>query len=84
MSFKRYIERLEYMDQLIRLECTGRPEVFAEKLGISKRHMYKYIECLNQMGACVVYNNKSQTYFYKEGGRLHITFDKDSSILNNG
>ncbi len=44
MSLQKYINRIEQLDQLIRLEFTGSPEECAKKLKISKRSLYCLID----------------------------------------
>lgn len=47
------IERVRRMDQLIRLHSTGNSEEFAQKLKISKKHVYNLIEELKDAGASI-------------------------------
>lgn len=38
MAIIDYIERIKRIDQFIRMQATGTPKEFAEKIGISKAH----------------------------------------------
>ena len=72
MSFLKYIERLQMMDQLIRLESTGSPKDFAAKLGISESHLYHCLKELKDLGVPISYNGMKGTYCYREEIRLMV------------
>jgi predicted DNA-binding transcriptional regulator YafY len=55
------LQRLEQMDQLIRLKSTGSPNLFATRLGISKSSLYNYLEILKLLGGPVRYNSQILT-----------------------
>jgi len=58
------------MDQLIRLKATGTPEQFAEKMGMTPRHLSRYIRVMKELGAPIVYDRMSQSYSYEKEGRM--------------
>jgi len=68
----KYTERLRYADQLIRMEATGAPRMFAQKLGISESYLYGVLEEMKDMGLPLMYNKSRLTYFYTRPVRLHI------------
>lgn len=69
-------DRLEYLDNLIRLKATGDPRTLARKLNISLRAVYDYINMLKSLGAPIEYNRHKSTYFYGEQGRFYFKFIK--------
>lgn len=72
MGLFKYIERYQRIDNLIKLQCTGTPVEFAEKLGISESHLYFSLREMKDLGLPIVYNRDRQTYSYKENVRLEI------------
>lgn len=58
------IERVRRMDQLIRLHSTGNSEEFAQKLKISKKHVYNLIEELKDAGASIRYDRNQRSFVY--------------------
>lgn len=73
-SIRKYIDRLERIDQMIRWKNTGTPKEFACKLGISKRCLYDYLEELKTFGAVILYDKKNKTYFYEQDGHFIAKF----------
>lgn len=71
----KYTERLRQADQLIRLEATGTPRLFAKKLGISESYLYGILEEMKDMGLPLSYNKRRLTYMYTSPVRLHIEID---------
>lgn len=63
---------LERMDKLIELESTGPPKFFAEKLGISKRSLYNYINILQDLGGRIAFNRAVNSYVYKDSKKLEV------------
>jgi len=76
MAITTYLERLQRIDQLIRLKATGTPRELANKLGVSKRTVYEYIQTLKDMDAPICYCKVSRSYVYEEPGRFEINFKK--------
>ncbi|MDX2306527.1 MAG: hypothetical protein NW226_27200 [Microscillaceae bacterium] len=61
------IELLVRIDVHIRREATGGVQDFAQKMGLSRRHLFRYIEylrddCCLSIGYC----KKRQTYYYTQ------------------
>ena len=79
MSARKYFERLERMDQLIRRKATGSPNQFAEKMGINRSTLMRNLAEIKRLGAEIQYDPIRQTYFYEESGRLEIGFKKISN-----
>ena len=73
---KHYFNRLEYLDYLIRTKATGSPRVLAQKLNISRRTVFEYIEILKSLEAPIVYDRHNETYYYAERGSFNFKFIK--------
>lgn len=71
---KHIFQRLDRIDQLIRLKGTGTPAQLAEKIGLSERTMYAYIRLMKDFGAPVVYSRERQSYYYIREGRFIVRF----------
>jgi len=79
-------ELIEQIDQRIRLKATGTPDEFAQKLGVSKRTIYRIIESLKEIGCPIYYDRYKETYKYQRKGSLIFKFEEDDSEnidLNN-
>jgi hypothetical protein len=71
MALRKYINRIEQLDQLVRLECTGNPEECAKKLKISKRTFYCLINELKTDFKCpIVYSRIKRSYVYTKEGMI--------------
>jgi len=64
-----------HADQLIRLEATGAPRLFAQKLGISESYLYGILDEMKEMGLPLSYNRHKSTYVYTKPVRLRIEID---------
>ena len=71
---KAILNRLDRIDQLIRIKGTGTPAQLAGKLGLSERSMYEYIRLMKEFGAPVVYSRERQSYYYLYQGRFIVRF----------
>lgn len=70
----KQIERLKYMDYLIRIESTGSMKDFARKLEISRSTCGEYIRFMRELGAQIIYCPYRKSYKYEKSGRLVIGF----------
>jgi len=77
----KYTDRLRHADQLIRLEATGTPRYFAQKLGISESYLYGILEEMKEMGLPLSYNRNRLTYVYTKPVRLHIEIGIETTTL---
>ncbi|HXD76367.1 MAG TPA: hypothetical protein VN616_01095 [Puia sp.] len=71
---KEIFNRLDRIDQLIRIKGTGTPAQLAGKLGLSERSTYEYIRLMKDFGAPVVYSRDRQSYYYLHEGRFIVSF----------
>jgi transcriptional antiterminator len=60
----KYLARLEYLHELIEKEITGPPHQLAQKIGISRRMIYYYLEHVKFNHREIVYCRRSRTYKY--------------------
>ena len=65
MSLFQTVQRIERIHQLIRMESTGKPDAFAEKLHIKKRQLFNLLEEFRAQGADIQYSCLRETYYYK-------------------
>ncbi len=70
------LQRLEQMDQLIRLKATGSPREFASRLGISQSMMYNYLDLLRTLGGPIQYNKIATSYEYEHPVTLQLGYTK--------
>ena len=75
---KHYFNRLERLDYLIRKKSSGSSQELAEKLEVSKRTIYEYLEILKSLGAEIEYDNRKKTYYYKKSGKFNFRFIMDN------
>ncbi len=71
--------RLEYLDVLIRRKSTGNPRALAQKLNISLRAVYYYINALKEQGAPINYDRHKESYYYDEAGYFCFKFVRTES-----
>lgn len=69
----RYIELIERIDQLIRLQATGSPEKLASRLGVSRAKVYRLIDTMKELNAPVSYDFSRQSFIYTK--EVHYRFD---------
>ena len=70
MSLHKYIERIKYIDYLIRKRATGNADCLAKKLNLSKSGVEKFIQEMKEVGFPIVYCRKRKTYVYEEKGKM--------------
>lgn len=66
MSLLKYVDRLNRMHDLIKRQCTGTSEEFAEKLGLSRSVLMDNIREMKELGASIGYNSLKRSYFYEQ------------------
>ena len=68
--------RLEMLDHLIRLKCTGTPRLLARRLSISERSLYNFLELMRSLDAPIVYCKIRKSYYYAEEGMFNVRFTR--------
>ncbi len=78
-------ENVRKIDNYIRKRNTGRSKDFAEKVGISRGMLYRYLRFMKaELGAPIAYNKIHQTYQYIELGKLCINGWETRSVKMHG
>jgi hypothetical protein len=71
------IIKIQQLIDIIHLGDTGTPKDISEKLGVSERMIFKYIEIIKtEFNAPVKYNRLSKTYFFENDGKLDLRWQK--------
>lgn len=64
------------MHNLIYRQCTGNAREFAEKVGLGRAQLGKYLNyCCNELDVDIAYDKYRQTYYYKEGSLCDSILD---------
>ena len=72
MELRNEIPRLNRLHRLIRMCNTGSPDELAQKLHISKRHLYNVLDDLRALGAKIDYSRSDYTFYYTNSFELHL------------
>lgn len=69
-------EKLCMMHNLIHRQCTGTTKEFAEKVGLGRAQLGKYLNyCRYELNVAIAYDKYRQTYYYKEGSLCDSVLD---------
>lgn len=74
IKFEQYLHNIERLDQLIRLKCTGSPEILSEKLNISRSTLYRHLEIMRTIGAPITYSIKNESFVYEYPVAFNLGF----------
>lgn len=75
----KLLNRLAFLDLLIRKRATGCPKELAKRLGITERAWYKIRdELINDLGIPIAYDPHTKTYYYTEAGQFVSRFVRKS------
>jgi hypothetical protein len=78
MALYDYLNRIRRLDALIRQKRTGPPKELAEKLDISERWLYIFLDELKTELDCPIrYDRRKRSYVYKKPGKVVIGFTKE-------
>jgi predicted transcriptional regulator len=72
MNFEKLAERINKAHQLILEEKTGTPIEFAEKLKISRSHLYNLTNKLKGYDAPIKYSKKISSFYYSKPFALEL------------
>lgn len=73
MRLETYFDRIERIDNCIRRRATSSPDEFAMRLGITTRHLYRYIKFMRErLNMPIEYSYRLQSYVYLESGELKM------------
>lgn len=91
MDISKTIERFQLIHKLITDEKTNTPDLFAERLGISRAFLYQIIDELKQKNLPIVYSRKKKSFIYTKTVNLKFEFvfeilenDEDLKNTNGG
>jgi hypothetical protein len=89
MALNNYLNRIERIDALIRQKRTGTPKELAEKLNISERWLYHFLEELkSELNCPIKYDRMRRSYIYEKRGRIIVGFEnitlEEKSRVNGG
>ena len=68
------LNRMQRIDYLIRIKGTGTPTQLADRLGLSKRSVFDYLNLMKEFGAPIKFCSSRKSYYYDEDGVFSITF----------
>ena len=79
-----YIERINRVYRLIRMERTGSLDELASLLRVSRRTINNYLEELRLMGAEIRFSRRRNTYYFGNNFVLHATVEAriDADVLD--
>ncbi|PUZ19936.1 hypothetical protein GA0116948_11955 [Chitinophaga costaii] len=77
---KRYFDRLQTIDHLIRIKGTGTPAALAKRMRISERTLFEFLKMMRELGAPIEYDRYKESYYYAEKGGFNVHFSQ--SVLN--
>jgi biotin operon repressor len=84
MPLQKYIERIRYMDSLIKTKATGSAKQLAKKLVLSERTTLHHIKIMKELGCPIKYCRKRNSYYYESDGKMVISFlDNSTSNTKN-
>ena len=70
MSLSTYLERLRYVDDLIRRKATGDTSALAKKLNLSRSHTLHFLHEMKEAGFPIKFSKSCNSYYYTTAGRL--------------
>ena len=74
MSLLKNIQKYKYLHSLINRGCTGNAKELANKLGVTERQLYNYIQELRELNIPIAYDNIGYTYYYEKPVRFEFYF----------
>ncbi len=74
MSYFDYLKKLFYLTELLEKESAGTACSLAEKLNVSERTVFRYLDDLRMNGAVIDYSRSKRTYMLKNNFDLMNIF----------
>lgn len=71
---EQIFNRIIRLDALIKIKGTGSPKELANRIGVSERSIYKYIQLMKDYGAPIKFSSGKRSYYYEETGQFYISF----------
>ena len=83
MSLHVYLERLKFIDNLIRRRATGDAQALAKKLNLSRSQTLEFLKQMREQGFPIEYSRQFSSYYYSENGKLvKDLFEKNLPITD--
>lgn len=82
MSLNTYMERLKYVDNLIRKRATGDTATLAKKLKLSRSQTLRFIKEMKEAGFPITYSKPLSTYYYAVEGKFDSNLFKQDLSEN--
>ena len=85
MELINEIHRLNTLHQLIKMCNTGSPDELAQRLHVSKRHLYNVLDDLRALGAKIDYSRSDYTFYYTNSFELNLNLQVEylDGIIKN-
>ncbi|MBN9351117.1 MAG: hypothetical protein J0H55_10585 [Chitinophagaceae bacterium] len=84
MSLHIYLERLRYIDDLIRRKATGDLKQLSKKLNLSRSQTYNILKEMKSEGCLIKYSKRDNSYYYSEMNNLYeVLFKQQRDVSNN-
>jgi hypothetical protein len=74
MTIIEKLNKIKYIDQLIRHKNTGTPHELGKKINLSERQVRRYLDEMRNMGAEIKYNEYLLTYEYLKPIKFQFGF----------
>lgn len=74
MSFIKYLNRIKYIDCLIRRGATGDLMTLSKKLELSKSAVSYILKEMKEVGFPIKYSKDRNSYYYEEKGKMTEQF----------
>ena len=68
------IQKIERMDLMLRRIGTGKPQEFAQRIGIAESTLYKYLKLIKKMGVPINFCRSRISYKYEFPTKLNFGF----------
>jgi hypothetical protein len=83
MALLKHINRLKYIDFMIKNKATGSLDLFARKNGLKKSAMSETIAEMRELGFPIKYCKVRNSYYYYEHGKLvNEFFEREFKVLS--
>jgi hypothetical protein len=73
MKVFTYLDRISKMQKLLEQGCTGTPNEFACRLGVSRTSLYELLDELKSKGAPIVYSKTAKSFYYSSPYEISVS-----------
>lgn len=82
MSLTTYIERMKFVDTLIRRKATGAPRLLAKKLNLSRSQTMDFIREMKELGFPINYSRRINSYYYTTEIKISFKLFEPDNVVN--